>query len=684
MLVQIAPLADPRNTVRFFDRIIHRPAVTIAAVLATVAVGARALVGLERSVDPGLGRPAIGITVRYSSALPGDVEREVVRPIERRVAGVRGTVRTEATAQAGVGRVVVYFDYLRQLEGASRSVRDSVDAARRELPPGAEAPVISRIDPAAGVAGSPGGALATSGLTILGATAIALALLLGAGSSWRSALIVSIAVAVSVAGTFEVVALASLMLTDVTLFGIALAMVLLLDDAVIVRESVVRHIELGLDARSAASRGALMVVPGLTIAAFATLVVFGLVSVIGGSSGRWFAGISLAVIGAVGVSLVVAAALIPATSIIWATSLRSGSRLQTWSRRLDVWFEALADRYHELLASSLDHRRSISTIALAVAAGLVVSMASGPIADADPPIVDLELRGADAHTLVGVARRVADEIRDVRGVSALVLSTTTGGDGEDLARIDHIDGGRVVRLQATVDGRPVSEVVTDIRAKLSSVPFPPGYDVRYGGDIADRAFTVRRLFWAFGLGLALLAALLAVRFRTPLAPIAILAAVPLAWAGGYVALLVTGTRFDLLTLVAGAFLTVLVVRHGVQLLTVYRDRRAHGTNDRVSLIEAGRGRLRPTFVSTVTTVGTLALVALTSGTPGGVHRSVAVALVGGVIASSFATLVVVPAAYAVLEDAALVLASRFRAGLSLGKRRIRPLPGADDHGVVGS
>ena len=143
MLVQIAPLADPRNTVRFFDRIIHRPAVTIAAVLATVAVGARALVGLERSVDPGLGRPAIGITVRYSSALPGDVEREVVRPIERRVAGVRGTVRTEATAQAGVGRVVVYFDYLRQLEGASRSVRDSVDAARRELPPGAEAPGVA-------------------------------------------------------------------------------------------------------------------------------------------------------------------------------------------------------------------------------------------------------------------------------------------------------------------------------------------------------------------------------------------------------------------------------------------------------------------------------------------------------------------------------------------------------------
>ena len=143
---------------RFFDRVTNRPAVTLAAVLATVAVGARALIGLESSIDPGLRHPAIGITARYSGALPGDVERKVVRPIERRVAGVRGAVRTEATAQEGVGRVVVYFDYLRQPEGASRSLRDSVDAARRELPPGADAPVISRIDPAAAAApGTPRG-----------------------------------------------------------------------------------------------------------------------------------------------------------------------------------------------------------------------------------------------------------------------------------------------------------------------------------------------------------------------------------------------------------------------------------------------------------------------------------------------------------------------------------------------
>jgi len=311
-------------------------------------------------------------------------------------------------------------------------------------------------------------------------------------------------------------------------------------------------------------------------------------------------------------------------------------------------------------------------------------MATGTLADADASTIELEIRGPDAHTLFGVAQRVGDEMREIGGLSAPVLSTSPDGESEGLARIEHIDGARVIRLQTTVSGREVSDVIAQIDATLSAIPFPPGYDARYGGQIAERAFTLRRLSRAFAIGLTLLVGLLGLRFRTMLAPLAILAAVPLAWSGAYVALLVTGTRFDVRTLIAGAFLTVLIVRHGVQILTAYRNRRAHDANDRVSLIEAGRARLRPTFIGAIAMLGSLAAVALASGEPDGVHRAIAIALVGGVVASSIATLVVVPATYAVLEDAALVLASRFRASLAFGKRRIRALPGTDDHGVVGS
>ena len=638
VLVQIAPLADPRNSVRFFDRITNRPAVALAAVLATVAVGARALVGLEPSVDPGLGRPAIGITVRYSGALPGDVEREVVRPIERRVAGVHGAVRTE------------------------------------------EAPVISRIDPATNATGKPGGALARSGLTVLGAGTVALVLLLGVGSSWRSALIVSMAAAVSVAGTLEVVAIAGLELTPVTLLGLALGLTFVLDDAVTVREAIVRQTEIGADDGSAASRGAMTVVRGISLAAVAAIGVFGPASTIGGSAGRWFAGIALVVVCAVGVSAVVASILVPALSVSVGFSPHGKAVLGAWSRRVGMWFETLADRYHELLAWALDHRRGVTAITVALAAALAASIVTGVVRAVDPSSIDLELRGPDAHTLFGVAQRVADEVHEIDGVSAPVVSTTAGSDGESLARIDHVDGGRVVRLQAAVHRRRLRDVVTDVDATLSALPLPPGYDARYSGEIADRNFTLRRFARALGIGLALVAALLAIRFRTVLAPAAILAAVSTAWAGGYLALLLTGSRLDVPALMAGAFVTVLVVRFGVQLLAAYRDRRAHDPNDRVSLIEAGRVRLRPTFISAVAMAGALLPLGLVSGA----HRSLAIALVGGVIGASVAVLVVTPTTYALLKDVALVLATRFRAALALGKRRIRSLPRTDDEGVMGS
>jgi len=690
MLVQIAPLADPRITVRFFDRITHRPAVTITFVLATVTVGAHALIGLERGVDPGLGRPAIGITVRYSGALPSDVEREVVRRIERRVSGVRGIVRTEATAQEGVGRVVVYFDYLRQLERASLAVQDSVDAARRELPPGTAAPVVSRMDSPAD-AMEPAGdrsrraddSLASIGLTIVEGAALAFLTVLCAARSWRSALIVLFSVAVSTVGTFELMALVGIRLTRVTLLGVVLAMMFILDDGVTVRQSIVRQVELGFDSRKAASAGVSIVIRGLALGGLAAHAMFGFLAMVGGGSGRWFAGIGMVAMGAVGASLLASATLIPSVSALFAPR-SSGGRIVASSTRLDLWLERAADRHHDLLAWSIGHRRAVAVAALGAACLVGSGLASVVRTDSTSRTIELEVRGPDAHTLSGVARRLADEVRRVDGVTAPIVSTTVDGDGEALARIDHVDGQRVALVRAAVERRPASEVVQDIDAKVAAIPFPPGYDVRYGGEIADRALTMRRLWRSFGTGLALVAVMLAIRFRSPIPPLSILLGAPVAWFGAFLLLRLTGTPAGVLPLIAGAFLTVLVVRHGVQVLGAYEDRRAHDLNARVSLIEAGRGRLRPTVMSVCALVAALVPLGFIEGTPSGIHRALVIALAGGVVTSAIATLYVLPAVHVLLEDAALVLGARLRARLPRGKRGIRVLPGADDHGVVRS
>ena len=688
MLVQIAPLTDPRISVRFFDRINHRPAVTIAAVIATAAVGARALVGLEHSVDPGLGRPAIGITVRSSGALPRDIERELVRPIERRVSGVRGIVRTEATAQEGIGRVVVYFDFPSHLERAALAVGDSVEAARPDLPAGTEAPVVARMNPSdatdlSGDVPNPAGDwLASNALMIVESAVLACLAILCVARSWRSALIVLLSVAVSITGTFELMALTRVQLTPVTLLGVALTTMFLVDDGITVRESIVHQDELGLDPRMAASTGAASIVRSLAFGSLATHAVFGLIAMVGGDSGRWFGGIGMVAMGAAGVSLLASVALVPSASALMSPP--SGARIGTTASRLDLWLERVADRHHDLLAWSITQRRAMSAAALTIASVVAIILAGVLRNDATSRSIELTLRGPDAETLSGVALRVADELRRVDGVSTPVVSPTVHGDGEGVARIDRLDGERIARVRACVGRRRASEVMKEVDARIAAMPLPPGYAVRYGGAIADRVRTLGRLSWAFGVGFALLAAMLAIRFRSPIAALSILVGVPVAWFGATLALRLTGTPGGVLPLIAGGFLSLIPVRHGAQLLTAYQDRRGHDLNTRVSLVEAGRARLRPTVMSICALVAILLPIGLADGTPSGIQRSLAIALAGGLAASAFGTLYVVPAVHALLEDAALVLGARLRARLARGKRGIGVLPGADDHGVVRS
>jgi multidrug efflux pump subunit AcrB len=683
MLVQIAPPFDPRNPVRFFDRITHRPGLTIAGVLAIAAIGARALTGLESSVDLGLGRPTIGITVRYSGALPRDVEREVVRPIERRVSGVRGVVRTEATAQEGTGRVVLYFDFPRQLESASLAVQDAVDATRRDLPPGTEAPVVGRMNALAGALVVDGDSLASTGLLIVECAVLACLILLCVGRSWRSALIVLFSVVLSTIGTFELMALSGVRLTAVTLVGVALAMMFFFDDGITVRESIGRQVELGLDARRAASTGVAGVVRTLAFGSLATHAVFGFIAMVGGDSGRWFGGIGMVVMGAAGASLFVSATLVPAASALVAPTVEGG-RVGATSSRLDAWLERIAEGHHDLLAWSISRRRAIAVSAIGVACIVVMILASVVRTDTTSRSIELDVRGPDAQTLSGVAQRVAEELRRVDGVTEPIVSPAAHDAGEGLARIDHVDGDRVDRVRTSVRRHRVSDVLSDVDARIAATPLPPGYTVRHSGDVADRVRTVGRLARASAVALALLALMIAIRFRSLIAAFSILVGVPVAWLGASLALRLTDTPAGVLPLISGGFLTLMAVRHGMQLLVAYEDRRAHGLNTRVSLVEAGRARLRPTVMSLCALVAALLPLGFAGGALGAAQRSLVIALVGGLIASAIATLYVVPAMLALLEDAALVLGARLRSRLARGKRGVGVLPGANDHGVVRS
>jgi HAE1 family hydrophobic/amphiphilic exporter-1 len=188
-------------------------------------------------------------------------------------------------------------------------------------------------------------------------------------NSWRSTVITGLALPVSVLASFVAVWAFGFTLNTMSLLGLSLAIGILIDDAIVVRENIVRHVEMGKDHYHAAFEGTDEI--GLAVAAttFSIVAVFVPVAFMYGISGQWFKPFALTIACAVLVSLFVSFSLDPMLSAYWADpQTEAHERRNPIARaleRFNKWFDRMADRYKGVIAWALDHR--LMMIGLAVA-----------------------------------------------------------------------------------------------------------------------------------------------------------------------------------------------------------------------------------------------------------------------------------------------------------------------------
>lgn len=201
-------------------------------------------------------------------------------------------------------------------------------------------------------------------------------------NSWRSTLITALSLPTSVIAAFIAVWLCGFTLNFMTLLGLSLAIGVLIDDAIVVRENIVRHMELGSDRRTAALEGTREI--GLAVAAttFSIIAVFIPVAFMPGVSGQWFRPFALTVASSVLVSLFISFTLDPMLSAYWGDPIgRQSAPKRGLSAKLETfnhWFDHQADRYGRVIAWALHHRRSMGIIAaLSLAAALGLHMKFG-------------------------------------------------------------------------------------------------------------------------------------------------------------------------------------------------------------------------------------------------------------------------------------------------------------------
>ena len=186
-------------------------------------------------------------------------------------------------------------------------------------------------------------------------------------NSWRSTVITGVALPISVLASFIAVWTLGFKLETMSLLGLSLAIGILIDDAIVVRENIVRHVEMGKDHFRAAHDGTDEI--GLAVAAttFSIVAVFVPVGFMYGVAGQWFKPFALTIASSVLVSLFVSFSLDPMLSAYWADPHQTEEQKSWITKKLDRfnrWFNSLAGRYKLLIAWALDHRLSMVIVAL--------------------------------------------------------------------------------------------------------------------------------------------------------------------------------------------------------------------------------------------------------------------------------------------------------------------------------
>ena len=241
-------------------------------------------------------------------------------------------------------------------------------------------------------------------------------------NSWRSTVITGLALPVSVLSSFIAVQVCGFTLNTMSLLGLSLAIGILIDDAIVVRENIVRHIEMGKDHMQAAHDGTNEIAMAVAATTFSIVAVFAPVAFMQGIAGQWFKPFALTIACAVLVSLFVSFSLDPMLSAYWPDpQLEAHERRNPIARALDrfnQWFDRQADRYKGVIAWALDHRLAILAIVAVSFIGAIVLQATlgggGFIPDSDrseinlsletPPGSNLSYTAIKARELAGIAR----------------------------------------------------------------------------------------------------------------------------------------------------------------------------------------------------------------------------------------------------------------------------------------
>lgn len=217
---------------------------------------------------------------------------------------------------------------------------------------------------------------------------------------------------------------------------------------------------------------------------------------------------------------------------------------------------------------------------------------------------------------------------------------------ETMDKISRENQKRYLTISAEVkDGYTLTSVSNNVKSAMNDYKLPKSCSIDYAGTDKMTMEAVSQLMLMLLLGIILIYLIMVAQFQSLKSPFIIMFTIPLAFTGGFLALLITGFDISVVSLVGFVMLCGIIVNNGIVLVDYINKLRIDGKERIESIVEAGKTRMRPILITALTTVLGLVVMALGIGTGAEMMQPIAIVCIGGLLYATFMTLYIVPVIY---------------------------------------
>jgi len=250
-------------------------------------------------------------------------------------------------------------------------------------------------------------------------------------------------------------------------------------------------------------------------------------------------------------------------------------------------------------------------------------------------------------------RESIEEIENIRiyGSSGQAIRVKDVGSVEEFftpPTIQREDRQRVISISSSLYGAALGEVVPEINKLLAETEIPQGVSVSIGGSAEEQQESFADMGLLLILVILLVYIVMATQFESLLMPFIIMFTLPFAFTGVFLALFLTNTPLSLIALIGSLMLVGIVVKNGIVMVDFTNLLRNRGLSINHAVIQAGKSRLRPVLMTSLTSIFGLLPLALGIGEGSEIWQPLGVAIIGGLTVSTALTLIVIPVVYSIV------------------------------------